>query len=135
MDTGQVISTPRVHPLRTRVEALLAEAGVQLDGPRPWDLQVRRPRLFARVLAQGSLGLGEAYMDGDWDSDSLDGLITRLLQARLDRRVGGLAAAFDGRRARLQNLQTRRRSREGGRRQAAEGGTTEPESEMSHRSV
>jgi cyclopropane-fatty-acyl-phospholipid synthase len=116
MDTGQVLSTARVHPLRTRVGSLLAEADIRLDGPRPWDLQVRRPRLFARVLAQGSLGLGEAYMDGDWDSDSLDGLLTRLLEARLDRRVGGLAAAFDGLRARLQNLQTRRRSREVGRR-------------------
>ena len=116
MDTGQVLSPTRAHPLRARVDSLLAEADIRLDGTRPWDLQVHRTRLFARVLAQGSLGLGEAYMDGDWDSDSLDGLLTRVLEARLDRRVGGLAAAFDGLRARLQNLQTRRRSREVGAR-------------------
>lgn len=116
MDTGQVRSPTRAHPLRDRVQSLLAEADVRLDGARPWDLQVHRRRLFARVMAQGSLGLGEAYMDGDWDSGSLDGLLTRLLEARLDHRVGGLAAAFDGLRARLQNLQTRRRSREVGRR-------------------
>jgi hypothetical protein len=72
METGQVLSPTRARPLRTRVAALLAEADVRLDGSRPWDLQVRDPRLFARVLAQGSLGLGEAYMDGDWDSDSLE---------------------------------------------------------------
>ena len=116
MDSGHAPATLRPAPLRRRVQSLLAQADVRLDGPRPWDLQVRRPRFFTRVLAQGSLGLGEGYMDGDWDSADLDGLLTRLLDARLDRRIGGIAATLDGARARLQNLQTRARSREVGRR-------------------
>jgi cyclopropane-fatty-acyl-phospholipid synthase len=97
-------------PLERRVAALLSRADVAIDGDRPWDLQVHDSRLYARVLAQGSLGLGESYMDGWWDAGSLDGLLSRLMQARVDERVHGLSAAIDALRARLLNLQAGRRS-------------------------
>ena len=101
---------------RHRVEALLGEADVAIGGTRPWDLQVHEPRLYARLLGEGSLGLGESYMDGWWDTASLDGLLHRLLQARLDERVHGLAEVRDALFARLFNPQTRRRSRAVGER-------------------
>ena len=66
-----------------RMRSLLAEADVRIGGDRPWDFQVRDPRVYARVLGQGSLGLGESYMDGWWDAEALDGLLTRLLDAHL----------------------------------------------------
>lgn len=100
----------RTHPLRQRLERLLAPADVRIDGEREWDLQMHDPRLPMRLLAQGSLGLGEAYMDGWWDTGSLDGLLYRLLDARIDERVRGIAAVLDGLRAQLFNLQTRSRS-------------------------
>jgi cyclopropane-fatty-acyl-phospholipid synthase len=103
-------------PLRRRVAELLAPADVAIDGDRPWDLQVHDPRFHARVLAQGSLGLGEAYMDGWWDVRSLDGLLCRLMQARVDERVPGIGAVVDALRARLLNLQSGRRSFEVGER-------------------
>lgn len=101
---------------RRRIQALLASAGVEIGGGRDWDLQVYDGRLYARLLAQGSLGLGEAYMDGWWDARSLDGFLLRLLQARLDRRVHGLGELGDALLARLTNRQSRRRSGEVGRR-------------------
>jgi cyclopropane-fatty-acyl-phospholipid synthase len=101
---------------RRRVTALLAEADVQVGGTRPWDIQVHDPHFHARVLGQGSLGLGESYMDGWWDSPLLDGLLARLLQARLEERVHGAGELWDALRARLFNLQTRQRSGEVGRR-------------------
>jgi hypothetical protein len=33
--------------------------------------QVNDERMFQRVLARGTLGLGEAYMNGWWDCDQL----------------------------------------------------------------
>lgn len=99
-----------------RMRSLLAEADVRIGGDRPWDFQVRDPRVYARVLGQGSLGLGESYMDGWWNAEALDGLLTRLLDARLDERVHGAGELFDALRARLTNLQSRRRSGEVGRR-------------------
>lgn len=104
-----------LHPLRHRVERLLGAADVRVGGSqdrdlRDWDLQVHDTRLYARLLAQGSLGLGESYMDGWWDTRSLDGLLFRLLDARMDRRVPGIAAWLDLLRAALINLQSRRRA-------------------------
>lgn len=96
--------------LRRRIQALLADADIRIGGEREWDLQVHDERFHARALAQGSLGLGEAYMDGWWDAASLDGLLLRLIQARLDERVHGIGEMLDGVRAHLFNLQRGRRS-------------------------
>lgn len=95
--------------LRT-MRALLAEADVRVDGARPWDMLIHDPRTAARILARGSLGLGESYMDGWWDCAQLDGLIARILAARLDEKVGTGALVVQGLRARLFNLQNLRRS-------------------------
>jgi len=69
----------------------LQRADIRIDGPRPWDLQLKHPRLFGRVLRHWSLGLGEAYMDGDWECAQLDEFFTRLLRLRADQPPGGLA--------------------------------------------
>lgn len=105
-----------IAPLQHRIEALMAEAGVRIDGDRPFDPQIHDPHFYARVLAQGSLGLGESYMDGCWDAVSLDGFLFRLLDARIDRRARGLFDLRDALRARLVNLQSPRRSFEVGER-------------------
>ena len=102
--------------LRSRVEQLLSLADVRLDGDRPWDLHVEDERFHARVLSQGSLGLGESYMDGWWRVPSLDGMLYRMIAADLDQRVHGIGVALDALRARLTNLQSRRRSFEVGER-------------------
>lgn len=99
-----------------RIADLLAGADVRIGGDRPWDIQIHTPRFHARVLGQGSLGLGESYMDGWWDAVSLDGLLFHLLAAHVDDRVHGAGELFDALRARLSNLQTPNRSREVGRR-------------------
>jgi cyclopropane-fatty-acyl-phospholipid synthase len=91
---------------RQRVASLLARADVRLGGDRPWDLQVHDPRLFARLLAHGSLGLGEAYMDGWWEAPRVDALLARLLKARLDEAVVSWADVWDAVRARLSNRQS-----------------------------
>jgi cyclopropane-fatty-acyl-phospholipid synthase len=54
------------------IQELFDFAGVRIDGNRPWDIRIRNPQFFERVLAGGSLALGESYMDGWWDCDALD---------------------------------------------------------------
>ncbi len=71
----------RTKPL---LQELAAGAGVCFNGPNPWDPQVHDQRLYDRVLSQGSLGLGEAYMDGWWDCKALDEFACRVLRAQLD---------------------------------------------------
>ncbi len=99
-----------------RVAQRLQPADVRLDGGRPWDIRVHDPRFAAQVLATGSLGFGESYMDEGWDADDLDGLLFRLMRARVDRHPVDIATAWTALKARLVNLQSRRRSFEVGRR-------------------
>jgi cyclopropane-fatty-acyl-phospholipid synthase len=103
-------------PFRREVEHLLAAADVRIDGSRPWDVQVHDESVYLRWLAQGSLGFGESYMDGQWDAAALDQLLFRLLDSHIEERVRGLPALFDAMRAKLLNLQDRTRSLEVGRR-------------------
>ena len=69
------------------VQNLLSQAGIQINGIRPWDLQVNNPRFYRRVLSGGSLALGETYMDGWWDCESVDQFISRLLISDVESRV------------------------------------------------
>ncbi len=97
--------------VRERVEKLLGQAGIRVGGERPWDLRVHREAFFPRVLAEGSLGLGESYMDGWWDCDRLDLFFHRLLEARVDQQVRPLGRLLASLYGRVVNLQTRERAR------------------------
>lgn len=101
---------------RERVQELLAQADVQLDGERPWDVQVHDERLFQRVLAQGSLGLGEAYMDQWWDCERLDEFFHRVLRAQLSEKVRTWRNAVAVLKSKLINLQSPARAYEVGER-------------------
>lgn len=98
------------HGLRERAEHLLERADVRIDGARPWDLQVHDQRVFARAFAHGSLGLGEAYMDGWWDCEDLDGFFFRVLDTHLDEHLRNLDTLRAHLRARFINLQRGRRA-------------------------
>jgi cyclopropane-fatty-acyl-phospholipid synthase len=91
-------------------EALLHQADIRLNGQRPWDIHLRDPSVPQRVLAQGSLGLGEAYMDGHWDAGRLDLLFERLARAGLAKQVRRPSIVWHHWRARWLNLQTERRA-------------------------
>ncbi len=95
---------------RHTVEKLLAEADVQVNGSRPWDIQVHEEKFYTRVLAEGSLGLGESYMDGWWDCERLDEFFCKILRAGLDQKVKPLKMIFDSLVARIYNFQTPARS-------------------------
>jgi cyclopropane-fatty-acyl-phospholipid synthase len=88
-----------------RVEHLLDDADIRIDGSRPWDMHVHDPSAYSRILEHGSLGLGEAYMDGYWDSPALDECISHLLAARLDERVVTMDDIWAGLQAKFVNLQ------------------------------
>jgi len=78
------------------VRRLLAQVDVHINGNRIWDLKVDNAAFFTRVLAGGSLALGESYMDGWWRCEALDQFFDKVLSARLDqtaRRQKGLFTA------------------------------------------
>ena len=52
------------------------------EGDSVVTLQVHDETLFARVLARGDIGLAEAYLDGQWDSPDITGLLALLARNR-----------------------------------------------------
>ncbi len=97
------------------IRDLLHLADVEVNGPDPWDFQVHDPRVYDRIVSESSLGLGEAYVDGWWDTPSIDQFICRVLLADLDQKVtGNWKIALTVLRSRLFNLQSRSRAFEVG---------------------
>ena len=72
---------------KNKVAELLRSADIEIDGGRPWDIQVHDERLYHRVIAEGTIGAGESYMDGWWDVEQLDEFFTRVLKARFDQQI------------------------------------------------
>jgi cyclopropane-fatty-acyl-phospholipid synthase len=102
--------TPTSPAAKTLVE-ILAVADIRVNGDRAWDLQVHNERFFERVLAEGSLGVGESYMDGWWDVEALDQFFTRVHRVELYRHVMTPRMMWLALKGRLFNLQTKSRSR------------------------
>lgn len=96
---------------------LLASAGVTVGGDQPWDIQVHDDRLWSRVLRDGTLGAGEAYEEGWWDTPALDQFIDRVMRVRLGEtlRENWMIVAHAVR-ARILNLQSITRSFDNGQR-------------------
>jgi cyclopropane-fatty-acyl-phospholipid synthase len=84
-DERRAVEHPAVKANRLLVERLFAKADIRLDGDRPFDVRVLDDRFYRRVLADGSLGFGEAYVDGWWESECIDELTRRFARANLYR--------------------------------------------------
>jgi len=88
---------------------LAGMAGVRFNGDAPWDIQVHDAAVYRQILARGSLGFGEAYMDGLWDCESLDELFHSLLRIDVDEKMVGFARLrllLESLRHKLLNLQS-----------------------------
>jgi cyclopropane-fatty-acyl-phospholipid synthase len=84
----------------------LDKAGVAENGPNPWDPQVHNDALWGRLLRDGTLGLGEAYMDGWWDAAELDQFLFRLISASIqDAFPKDLAVIWSVAKGKLLNMQ------------------------------
>jgi len=75
------------NKLKNMADTLLAAAEIEINGQNPWDIVVKNEKFYKRVLSQGSIGLGESYMDGWWEAEQLDELFHRLLSASLDEKI------------------------------------------------
>lgn len=96
--------------LRGTIEGLLASADIRINGSRPWDMRIHRNGVLERIASHGSLGLGESYVEGDWDAENLDEFFTRVLRAKLDHETGSLRLVLPLLRDRVFNRQNRRRA-------------------------
>jgi cyclopropane-fatty-acyl-phospholipid synthase len=92
------------------VADLLAQANIEINGERPWDMQLNAPGVIEGALSHGNLGLGESYMNGDWEAESLDQFFYRVMRARLHLCVKPTQWVYHSLRAKLFNRQSAKRA-------------------------
>jgi cyclopropane-fatty-acyl-phospholipid synthase len=92
------------------VNELLAGTDIKTNGSRPWDIRVHDERFFHRLVGRGTLGAGESYMDGWWDCEQLDEMLTRILRHDIEQRLRSPRAVLLAITAHLINMQSQRRA-------------------------
>ena len=113
--------SPQKKPSISRPPQILVDlvesADIRFNGDRPWDIIVHNPETYRYALEKGSLGFGEAYMEGYWDCHELDECFTKFQRVDIDLKLSGLLkfrlimASLANRIAhKLVNLQTANRS-------------------------
>jgi cyclopropane-fatty-acyl-phospholipid synthase len=53
----------------------------------PWDIRINDERFYHRIMIEGSLGLGESYMEGWWDCDRIDEFFSRIMPLDPQKRI------------------------------------------------
>ena len=61
-----------------RIQQLLDNAGVNIDGPNEWDIKLNDKTLLHSLKSLNSLTLGEAFVHNQWDCDAIDELPCRI---------------------------------------------------------
>ena len=113
---NSVIPSISASQAERTVRSLLEQADIEVGGRRPHDIQVHSPNFYTRALRDGRLGVGESYMDGEWDAEALDAFIAKLLLARLNEKVQDWRTILYVAAARATNLQNATRVFQAGER-------------------
>lgn len=97
---------------KSKIQSLLSIAQITVNGPEPWDIQVKDESLYNRLLSAGSVGLGESYMDGWWWAKSLEQFFTRLVKSRIEEHISwNIPTLLLFLKSSFLNMQTLRRSK------------------------
>lgn len=96
---------------KVTIERLLSETGITIDGQEPCDIRIKNPKFYRRVVRDGSIGLGESYVEGWWECDALDEFFCKLFSKQIEK---GFLGNFNLKllllKAKLFNLQTKSKS-------------------------
>ena len=95
----------------TWVNKLLESSDIKISGNNQWDIKILNQDLYNRFKAEGSLGLGESYMDDWWECKNLDQFFYKLFMAKIPEKIGfSLPLVFSVISAKLFNLQGKKRA-------------------------
>lgn len=80
----------RANLARRSFERACIRYGVEIDGPGPASIGIRDGEaMFRRIAESDWVGLGESYLAGEWESDTLPQTLAALFDAGLDVGAGG----------------------------------------------
>lgn len=74
-------------PIKALLEKKLSAAGVGTDVTGPSNMVVHNEWLYHRMVYDGTLGLGEAYMEGWWDCKRLDEFFYKVFMGNIYQEI------------------------------------------------
>lgn len=84
LEQGPRHSAPESQSRAERfVRNWLMSSDIRVNGNRPWDIKVNDKRVYDEVIRHRDIGIGDAYMAGYWDCESIDQLVEIASRARL----------------------------------------------------
>jgi cyclopropane-fatty-acyl-phospholipid synthase len=97
------------------VNKLLKPSEIRINGNNPWDIKILNKKVYNRIKAEGSLGLGESYMEGWWECEALDQFFYKLFLGKVPSSIGfSLPLLFSVISSKVLNLQSKSRAFEVG---------------------
>ncbi len=83
LDAGPDLNDPMFQQLAEIMEA----SGLTINGDEEFDPKIYHPDLAKRIFSEGMIAMGESYMDGWWDCDAMDEMVTRAMVDRNHTRL------------------------------------------------
>ncbi|MFT7615326.1 MAG: cyclopropane-fatty-acyl-phospholipid synthase [Candidatus Woesearchaeota archaeon] len=94
------------------VADITAQVGITINGSKKYDIKVLDDKFYPALLANGTLGFGESYMDGYWECDQIDELTSKLLMRESDTKIQSkLTLIAEHLKAKVLNQQNKIRSK------------------------
>ena len=72
------------------VSILFGRAGISVGSSSEDDICINDPSFFSDLLFGGSIGLGDSYIAGKWDSNRIDELVFKILSSGIYQKVSRL---------------------------------------------
>src|SRR5882724_5737694 len=100
---------------KEQIKKMLDRAGIEINGSRDFDIQIKDERFYDRILTGGSLAVGESYMDGWWEVKALDQFFYKIFKSGILKSFNlSLQALLSIAKAKIFNMQSFSRSFEVG---------------------
>ena len=93
------------------VRSIFNRAQVSVGKDESCDIIVRDTSFYMDVLTKCSLGLGDSYTEGKWDSEKIDDIIFRVLSSGVYQKIGNIYDLCREIKSRILNLQNIKRSK------------------------
>lgn len=77
----------KLQKFKSFVKEILSQADISINGSRPHDIHIKSDEVYERIIKEGSIGFGEAYMDGLWECERLEEFFCRLIPTEPEKKV------------------------------------------------
>lgn len=91
---------------------LLSDTKIDISSSKFADIIVNDPSFYKDVLIKGSLGFGDSYMKGKWDSENIDEVVFKILSSGIYQKLAPIYDLKRKIRSRIKNLQDREGSKQ-----------------------